>query len=80
VSYINQAPGMPIPDLIQLARFPQPGQQLLEMQLTYKGSGINAFGKPMNFVIEQQGPIMPALPGADFRMSPPAANATITVY
>lgn len=80
VSYINQAPGMPVPDLMQLVRFPQPGQQLLETRFAFKGSGVNFSGQPTNFMIEQQGPVMPSMPGMDFRVSPPTAHATMTMY
>lgn len=80
VSYINQAPGLRVPDLMQLVRFPRPGQQLLETQFTFKGSGVSVDGKPVDFVIEQQGPVMPAMPGMDMRMSPPTAHARMTMY
>lgn len=37
--FINQAPGMLLPDLNQLITAPQPGQELLELEFKYDGHG-----------------------------------------
>jgi len=80
VTYLSPAPGMAIPDLIQLVRMPQQGQQLLQTQFTFKGKGINMMsGQPMSFAISQNGPILPAMPGYE-TTTPPTANATLSMY
>ena len=80
LTYVNQAPGLPVPDLIQLMRAPQPGQQLLESQFTFKGSGINRLsGQPTTFAITQNGPIMSMMPGHE-TSAPPVANASLAMY
>jgi len=80
ITYINMGPGMPIPDLLQLMRAPQPGQQLLDAQFAFKGTGMNRVsGQTTSFVITQNGPIMPAMPGHDMT-TPPTANASLQMY
>lgn len=80
VNYINSAPGLPIPDLMQLVRAPQPGQMLQETRIVVRGNGTTMSGKPVNFQVEQNGPIMPSIPGTDMRYAPPAGQATMTFY
>jgi hypothetical protein len=80
ITYINVAAGLPVPDLMQLVRAPQPGQQLLESQFTFKGTGINRItGQPTTFAITQNGPIMPSIPGQD-PSTLPTAPASISFY
>lgn len=40
VEFINTAPGAPIPDLVQLTFFPEPGQEIVTMRITWLAQGI----------------------------------------
>ena len=64
VTFINTAPGAPMPDLIQLVIFPEPGQELkaISLQCNAKGPLRADFGVPENTpghaIIKQNGKLI----------------------
>ena len=48
IKFLNTAPGDPLPDVIQLLAFPEPGQELLSLQVTNQAKGplTELFGVP----------------------------------
>ena len=46
VTFINSAPGAPLPDLLQLLIFAEPGQEVLSLQFVGNANGLLADGTP----------------------------------
>lgn len=55
VKFINTAPGDPLPDLIQLVFFPQPGQELLFLSFQASAFGPRSDGTPGGLKVIQTG-------------------------
>lgn len=83
LTLINPAPGMPIPDLVQLAKFPQEGQKLLKLTFRFDASGTfrDQMGgeRQANISVYSSGPIMAGYPGQE-SMTPPMAYSSLSVY
>jgi len=86
ITFINNVPGGPLPDLLQLIRQPQPGQHLESVMLKYYGKGEfgDAYGKEASSGTLSlsydgtQGPVMPWHP-EDFN-TPPMGEAKVALY
>jgi hypothetical protein len=64
LKFINAAPGDPLPDLIQLAFFPEPGQKLVLLSFYAQAGGPLADGSPGRMQVVQTGLFMTAFKGA----------------
>ena len=64
-------PGAPLADLVQLATNPEPGQEILELQLNYDGGWIipGSMGISERAHVSHSGPFHSAFPG-DFMVAP----------
>ena len=64
IKFTNTEPGAPLPDLVQLAFFPENGQSLLSLSLDCNADGFFADGKPGRAVILERGLFMTPFGGA----------------
>jgi hypothetical protein len=64
VTFINTAPGAPLPDLIQLFVDPEEGQEILSMSFRGQASGLLANGTPGRVEVTQTGLFMTGFNGA----------------
>jgi len=74
VKFINTAPGAPLPDFVQLAFDPQPGQEVISMYFIGQAEGVMADGSPGHLKITQVGLLAVAPPKPPFFDSFPAGN------
>jgi hypothetical protein len=85
IRFINNVPGGPLPDLVQMIRQPQPGQHLESVMLSYFGKGEfgDAYGKgqasgTLSLTYDgSRGPIMPFHP--EEVNTPPMGEASIAL-
>jgi hypothetical protein len=64
VTFINTAPGAPLPDLIQLLYFPEEGQETIKLSFYGQAGGTLADGTPGRVEVTQTGLFMTAWKGA----------------
>jgi hypothetical protein len=64
VTFINTAPGAPLPDLIQLLYFPEEGQETIKLSFHGQAGGSLADGTPGRVEVTQTGLFMTAWKGA----------------
>ena len=64
IKFTNTAPGAPLPDLIQLAFFPELGQSFISLSIDCSASGMLADGTPGRAVILERGLFMTPFAGA----------------
>jgi hypothetical protein len=85
IRFTHNAPGGPLPDLLQIIRQPQPGQHLESVMLSYSGKGEfgEAYGKgrvggTLSLTYDgSRGPIMPFHP--EDRNTPPVGESMIAL-
>lgn len=74
LTFINTAPGMPLPDLVQLLKSPEPGQMLISSEFRFEGEGEarDASGRRgrAHVVLTGQGSLMPGMPGMEQSTAP----------
>jgi hypothetical protein len=87
ITFINTAPGAPLPDLVQLIRKPQAGQKLISIRVQYAGNGQTGPGyefgpgQPATMTLaydSSQQPMMPANPAAP-GSTPPTGYANMSL-
>jgi hypothetical protein len=64
VKFINTAPGAPLPDLLQLAFFPEPGQELIWLAFVATAEGTTPDGTEACMHVTQTGLFMTGFNGA----------------
>lgn len=78
IQIMNPAPGMPIPDLMQIIRDPKGIQRLMRFTVRYEGQGTMVGGEQASIYAMTSGPLMPAFP-RDATMSPAVALVNMNI-